>query len=144
MIYESSLKHLRAKRAAKKQGNTSISALEVYMWKACCRGTFLFVLCQMFVYLPLLCISVNKHPPVLQKGLFGGSNSKTWSYCLNISITSCQGKFSNSSFIFSSLIASHSFHAMKPINSIFFCLQVFLVAICMSLTIQHDNGLTTE
>ncbi|XP_047160532.1 peroxisomal nicotinamide adenine dinucleotide carrier-like isoform X2 [Vigna umbellata] len=28
MIYESSLKHLRAKRAAKKQGNTSISALE--------------------------------------------------------------------------------------------------------------------
>ncbi|KHN29562.1 Mitochondrial substrate carrier family protein Q [Glycine soja] len=28
MIYESSLKHLREKRAAKKQGNTSISALE--------------------------------------------------------------------------------------------------------------------
>ncbi|XP_047160530.1 peroxisomal nicotinamide adenine dinucleotide carrier-like isoform X1 [Vigna umbellata] len=31
MIYESSLKHLRAKRAAKKQGNTSISALEVFL-----------------------------------------------------------------------------------------------------------------
>uniref|UniRef100_A0A0R0IEL9 Peroxisomal nicotinamide adenine dinucleotide carrier n=1 Tax=Glycine max TaxID=3847 RepID=A0A0R0IEL9_SOYBN len=31
MIYESSLKHLREKRAAKKQGNTSISALEVFL-----------------------------------------------------------------------------------------------------------------
>lgn len=31
MIYESSLKHLRAKRAAKKQGDTSISALEVFL-----------------------------------------------------------------------------------------------------------------
>ncbi|KAJ1427648.1 Mitochondrial substrate/solute carrier [Sesbania bispinosa] len=31
MIYESSLKHLRARRSAKKQGNTSISALEVFL-----------------------------------------------------------------------------------------------------------------
>ncbi|KAL2347930.1 hypothetical protein Fmac_001930 [Flemingia macrophylla] len=31
MIYESSLKHLRARRAAKKKGDTSISALEVFL-----------------------------------------------------------------------------------------------------------------
>ncbi|KAF7808262.1 peroxisomal nicotinamide adenine dinucleotide carrier-like [Senna tora] len=31
MIYESSLKHLRAKRSAKKQGNKSVSALEVFL-----------------------------------------------------------------------------------------------------------------
>lgn len=30
MIYESSLKHLRAKRSAKKQGDTAVTALEVY------------------------------------------------------------------------------------------------------------------
>ncbi|XP_019460795.1 PREDICTED: peroxisomal nicotinamide adenine dinucleotide carrier-like [Lupinus angustifolius] len=31
MIYESSLKHLRAKRTAKKQGNQSVTALEVFL-----------------------------------------------------------------------------------------------------------------
>ncbi|CAK8570834.1 unnamed protein product [Lathyrus sativus] len=31
MIYESSLKHLRAKRSAKKQGDTSVTALEVFL-----------------------------------------------------------------------------------------------------------------
>lgn len=45
MIYESSLKHIRAKRSAKKQGDTSVTALEVYRvllnaikWKACHRS----------------------------------------------------------------------------------------------------------
>lgn len=45
-------------------------------------------------------VHLSKHPLVVQKGLFGGSNSKTWSDCHNISLASCQGKFRYSSFIF--------------------------------------------
>ncbi|KAL8484352.1 hypothetical protein ACS0TY_026869 [Phlomoides rotata] len=54
MIYESLLKHLRAKRSAKKQGSTDIKALEVYLlaWVGLIFPIFQLLLCwAFFIYL---------------------------------------------------------------------------------------------